>query len=326
MNPARSVVCRSWTVLATTGLAIIVFALFTGGSLSPARIWAGLNGQDALASTILLELRIPRILTAFTVGALLALAGSLMQVLLRNPLADPYVLGVSGGASLAALLLLMAGLGGLWLVGGAFAGGLAVMILVFSLGGRGCADPHQLLLTGVVLAAGMGAGISLILALAPPGQLPGMVFWLLGDLSSGSGHWLAGLAVLATGLLISLWLARPLNLMLRGSERAAMLGADPQSLQRHTYWIASLLTATAVSLAGNIGFVGLIIPHAVRLLSGSDHRQLLPQAAAAGGFFLVLADTLSRWLLAPMTLPVGIFTALTGVPVFLYLLHRRART
>ena len=325
MNPTRADARRSWMLLAAAALMVGGLALFAGGSLPAARIWAGLHGQDTLAHTIIFDLRIPRILTAFTVGGLLALAGSLMQVLLRNPLADPYVLGVSGGASLAALLVLMAGLGGLWLIGGAFAGGLAVMVLVFTLGGRVGADPQRLLLTGVVLAAGLGAGISLILALAPPGQLPGMVFWLLGDLSSGSGQWRAGLAVLAPGLLISLWLARPLNLMLRGPERAAMLGADPVKLQGHVYWIASLLTATAVSLAGNIGFVGLIIPHAVRLLGGADHRQLLPRATLAGGLFLVLADTLSRALLAPMTLPVGIFTALTGVPIFLYLLQRQSR-
>ena len=243
-------------------------------------------------------------------------------MLLRNPLADPYILGISGGAACGALLSLLAGLSASWVSGNAFIGALAAMTLVFGLARAGEVQTQtRLLLTGVVVASGFGALISLILATAPAARLPGMVFWLLGDLSYAAAPAL-GWATLGAGLVVSLSLARALNLLARGERVAAALGENPARLRGIIYLTASLLTAVAVTLAGAIGFVGLVVPHALRLLAGSDHRWLLPLAVLLGGSFLTLADTLARSLVAPIQLPVGVLTALLGVPVFLYLLGR----
>ncbi len=281
---------------------------------------------DDMAGRLVLELRLPRALSAFATGALLAMAGSLMQVLVRNPLADPYVLGISGGAAVAALLALLAGLGGLWLTGSAFGGALLAMLLVFGLAHRnGDWSPTRLLLTGVVLASGWGALVSFLLVVSPDSRLHGMLFWLMGDLAY-AGDPGPALAVLGLGLLACWPLARDLNVLQRGDLQAGALGVDTRKLQRRLYLLASLLTASAVVQAGSIGFVGLVIPHLVRLLGLTDHRLLLPGAALAGGGLLVLADTLARTLLAPQQLPVGIITALIGIPLFLHLLQRGART
>jgi iron complex transport system permease protein len=245
-------------------------------------------------------------------------------VLLRNPLADPYVLGISGGAAVATLLSMLAGLGAGWLRGNAFLGAMLSMLIVFGLSRAGAAwTQNRLLLTGVVVAAGWGAVISLILAMAPAAQVQGMLFWLIGDLSYASQPGVA-ITALVIGLAVSLWLARPLNLLMRGENVAATLGENPARLRLMIYLLASLLTAMAVTLAGSIGFVGLIIPHILRLAGGSDHRFLLPASVLFGGGFLTVADTLARSGAAPMQLPVGVLTALLGVPVFLFLLARRA--
>lgn len=291
--------------------------------LSAAQLGGALLGHgDDIATTVVRELRLPRALAAFAVGALLALSGALLQVLLRNPLADPYILGVSGGAAVATLLTILLGLGSAWMIGGAFAGSLLSTFLVFSLSRlHGAWTQNRLLLTGVVIAAGWGALISFILAVSPDSNLQRMLFWLMGDLSYAQ-HPLFGIAVLGAGLLVSLALARPLNLLARGDLAAAALGENPAHLRVSVYFLASLLTATAVTLAGSVGFVGLIIPHALRLVSGSDHRHLLPNTVLLGGSFLVLADTAARTAIAPAQLPVGVLTALLGVPVFLFLLAR----
>jgi iron complex transport system permease protein len=279
------------------------------------------GGGNELAARILFDLRWPRTAAAYVTGALLALAGGLMQVLLRNPLADPYVLGVSGGAAVAALLALLLGLGSIWLQGAAFSGALLSMALVFGLShGRGSWNVNRLLLTGVVVAAGWGAAISFLLALSPEENLRGMLFWLMGDLSSATVPREA-LAVLLIGLLVAFASGRSLNLLAHGELVAATLGVSIQPLRRAIYVLASLLTATAVMNAGTIGFIGLIVPHMLRLQGVRDHRRLLPAAALLGGSLLVLADTLARTLLAPRQLPVGILTALIGVPVFLSLLY-----
>ena len=271
---------------------------------------------------IVWALRLPRAATAFTCGALLAVAGTLMQVLLRNPLADPYVLGVSGGASVGALLALMAGAGSLLLQGAAFGGALLSTLLVFVLAhGRGSWNPGRLLLTGVVLAAGWGALISLLLSLGPDTGLRGMLFWLMGDLSQAQWPWW-GLLVLVAGLALVLPQSRALNLLINGDDQAAALGVAVARLRSLIYLLASLLTAGAVTLAGNIGFIGLIVPHLLRLLGARDHRLLLPAGVLLGGSLLTLADTLARTVLAPRQLPVGVLTALIGVPLFLLLLHR----
>jgi iron complex transport system permease protein len=204
-------------------------------------------------------------------------------------------------------------------------GALASIALVFGLSRAGGAwTQTRLLLTGVVLAAGWGASISFLLATAPGASLQGMLFWLMGDLSQAR-YPILGATVLVLGLALSLPLARPLNLLLRGELTAAALGERVEGVRVAVYFLASLLTAAAVTLAGSVGFVGLIIPHLLRLVSGSDHRTLLPNAVLLGGAFLVLADALARTLLAPRQLPVGVITALIGVPVFLFLLQRSAR-
>jgi iron complex transport system permease protein len=277
--------------------------------------------SEHTAALVIRELRWPRIAAAFTSGALLATAGALMQVLLRNPLADPYVLGVSGGASTGALLAMLSGLGTLWLHGAAFGGALLSMLLVFALAhGRGSWSSQRLLLTGVVVAAGWGALIGFLLAISPDQGLRSMLFWLMGDLSFAAAP-RAGALVLLGGLLLAMALGRSLNILTHGARTAAALGVTVPSLRRLIYVLASLLTATAVTTAGNIGFVGLIVPHMLRLLGLRDHRSLLPAAALLGGSLLIIADTLARNLLAPRQLPVGILTALVGVPLFLVLLR-----
>jgi len=247
-------------------------------------------------------------------------------VLVRNPLADPYVLGISGGAAVAALLAMLLGLGGIWLTGSAFGGALLAMALVFGLArGRGSWTPTRLLLTGVVLAAGWGAVISFILATSPDRNIRGMLFWLMGDLGYVQTPEPA-LFILLLGLLACWPLGRDLNILIRGELQAGALGINSGRLQITLFLLASFLTATAVVQAGSIGFVGLVIPHIMRLMGFTDHRLLLPAAALAGGSLLVLADTLARTILAPQQLPVGIITALLGVPLFLYLLRREVTT
>ena len=314
--------------LALLAIAIVAFAVaLSVGSVPidlPGVVRALFAPADETQRTIVRELRLPRAIAAFATGGCLALAGALLQVLLRNPLADPYVLGVSGGAAVGALAMMLAGAVG-WLVSaGAFAGALASTVLVFALArGTGPWSPMRMLLTGVVIAAGWGAVVALVLSIAPEAQLRGMLFWLIGDLSAplyaGST-----LAVLALTLLVALAFARDLNALARGETVAAALGVDVARLPWLLFALSSLLTAVAVTTAGAIGFVGLIVPHAVRLVLGNDQRVLLPAATLAGGALLTLADTLGRRAFAPTELPVGVVTALVGVPVFVYLLRRSA--
>ncbi|AYF35429.1 FecCD family ABC transporter permease [Vreelandella sp. 21] len=319
-------------LLLLAALTSLVIALGVGSAqLSPAQIWQvvlgnlGYIGQDegnALARTMVLELRLPRALSAFAVGGLLAVAGALMQVLLRNPLADPYVLGLSGGASIGALAAMLGGLGGLAISGSAFGGALVSTLLVFGLAhGSGSWTPSRLLLTGVVVAAGWGAVITLMLALSPAERLPGMLYWLMGDLSYARAPWPPLLLLLATCVVL-MPLGRSLNVLARGPQQAAALGVAVRPLEWCIYIVASLLTAAAVTTAGSIGFVGLVVPHMLRLLLGNDQRLILPACALAGGTLLMLADTLARTMIAPEQLPVGVITALLGVPTFLFLLYR----
>jgi iron complex transport system permease protein len=313
--------------LLTLAPIAILSALMVGSvSLSTQDVFQSLFGtQTSPAAQIIQELRLPRALGAFSCGALLALAGVLMQVLLRNPLADPYVLGISGGAAVAALLAMLAGASGWWLTGSAFAGSLLSMFIVFGLAqGRGSWSPTRLLLTGVVVAAGWGACVSFILAIAPAKNLHSMLFWLMGDLSYVNSVW-PGMIVMIIGLGIALLASRRLNVLLHGSQQASALGVDVAKLRLVIYLLASLMTATAVTIAGSIGFVGLIVPHLVRLAGITDHRWLLPGSALLGGSLLVVADTFARTVLAPQQLPVGVIMAMIGVPLFLLLLHRHNR-
>lgn len=311
-------------ILALASLAAMVLSVGTGSvSVAPGQVLAVLLGEGSnLQQTLVLELRLPRTLSAFATGGLLAVAGALMQVLLRNPLADPYVLGLSGGAAVGALLAMLAGLGGLIVSGSAFAGALLATLMVFGLAhGTGSWTPSRLLLTGVVVAAGWGAVITLMLAISPAQRLPGMLYWLMGDVSYARSPWPAlGLLLLVCLLVVPL--GRSLNVLARGPMQAAALGVAVRPLEWTIYILASLLTATAVTMAGSIGFVGLVMPHMLRLVLGNDQRLILPACALGGGALLVLADTLARVVIAPEQLPVGVITALLGVPTFLYLLYR----
>ncbi len=291
------------------------------------QLWAALANGTGTESAVIWGLRLPRALNAYATGALLALSGSLLQVLLRNPLADPYTLGVSGGASVAALTAMLLGLGALSVGAATALGAGAAILLVFALarGGEGVWSANRLLLTGVVCAAGFGALVSLILSLSPPGRLPGMIFWMLGDLGHDDHIGLAW-AALALGLTLAMARGRALNVLARGEQVAAALGENIARLRWTVYFLASITTAAAVTVAGTIGFVGLIVPHALRLLGLHDHRFLLPAACLLGGSFLTAADTLARTVIAPAQLPVGVITALVGVPVFLWLLTRTRHT
>lgn len=313
--------------LAVLAAAALAGSLFVGSvALAPGAVFATLAGHgSSLDRALVLSLRLPRSLAAFATGGLLGIAGALMQVLLRNPLADPYVLGVSGGAAAGALLAVLAGLGTAAATGTAFAGALVTMLVVFVLAhGRGSWAPTRLLLTGVVVAAGWGAVVSLLLALSPNTTLRSMLFWLMGDLAYRSA-WHVPLAVLAAALVLGIPVARPLNVLARGELRARALGVAVRPLTLGIYVAASLLTAVAVVEAGTIGFVGLIVPHMIRLVAGSDHRVVLPGAALGGGTLLTVADLLARSVAAPRDLPVGVVTAALGVPLFLYLLLRTRR-
>ena len=316
-------------VLAICSAGSLLAALLIGSvPLSAAQVLDALfaqsqGGAHNIAHDIVWQLRVPRALAAFVCGALLAGSGVLLQVLLRNPLADPYVLGVSGGAALGALGAMVLGASLAVLNAAAFCGAAAAIAIVFALSFRaGDWNPHRLLLTGVVLSAGFAALISLLLAVAPQAQLKGMLFWLMGDLSdagnSGNAWWL-----LAALLVVFAWRARSLDALALGAMKARALGVAVTPLQLLIYASAAAATVAAVLLGGSIGFVGMMAPHALRLLGVHEHRALLPAAALGGGMFVVLADILARTLWAPQQLPVGVFTALIGVPVLLLLLSRK---
>ena len=316
-------------------LALFIACLIGSVSLPVTEVVAALlelaGDNPSSLNAMLLELRVLRALAAFATGASLALAGVMMQTLLRNPLADPYVLGVSSGASVGALATMLL-LGAAWVINvGAFIGAMLISLLLyllarrdFRLGVPAEGRASLLLLTGVILAAGCGALVMLMLSIAPDENLRGMVFWLLGDLSAAQSSWFAW-GVLAVLLLVVLPLVRAINIFAMHDDMAATLGVPVGALRKGLFLGAAVLTATAVSMAGSIGFVGLIVPHGCRLALGSDHRVLLPASTLVGGIFLLLADTLARSIMAPQQLPVGVVTALIGVPVFLFQLHRHFR-
>ncbi len=278
-------------------------------------------------------LRLARASCALVVGALLSLAGTLMQLLLRNPLADPYLLGVSGGAAVGALLstlLLPATFSLFGLQGGALLGALWATGLLFVLARRSltlvalpAALPGvRLILTGVMVSTGFGALISLLLSLSPDAQLRGALFWLMGDLDT-DGYGVPAWIVFLVAAGWSLRVAPQLNVLSHGEATAHLLGLPVARLRIGILVTASVATAAAVSIAGAIGFIGLVVPHVLRLWLGNDQRVLLPAAMLGGGAALVLADLLARTAVAPLQLPVGVITALVGVPVFLAMLNRR---
>lgn len=314
--------------LAAITAASVIAALASGSAdVGFAAAWQAFSGSapDNIEHLVW-QLRMPRALTAFGVGGLLAVAGVLMQVLLRNPLAEPYILGSSGGAAVAALLAMMLGFGSALIDIAAFGGAMAATVLVFSIAqGSGSWAPARLLLTGVVLAAGFSAATTLLLALSPDQNLRGMLFWLMGDLSfaysPGRSLWLLAVIALA-GTLAS----RHLNVLARGELQAAIVGLPVAGFRLVIFAVTSLAVAVSVTTVGVIGFIGLVVPHLVRLVAGSDHRVVLPASALAGGSLLVIADTLARTVMAPRQLPVGALTAAIGVPLFLILMSRSRRS
>lgn len=308
--------------LAALSLLSFVIALLSGSvDTSFAVLWSELTQRsESLEAQVIYELRIPRASAAFIIGAMLALAGVIMQVLLRNPLADPYILGISGGAAVGALSAILLGLGGLWISNAAFGGAIVSILLVFGIANRvGAWSTLRLLLTGVVISAGWGAVINILLTTSSTNTVQSMLFWLMGDLSQSRITWLQPL-LLAIGAVGTLYYAKDLNVLARGERIALTLGVNVRQLRLLLYGIASVLTATAVTIAGSVGFVGLIIPHLLRLLGARDHRLLIPCSVLLGGSFLSIADTLSRTLINPQQLPVGVITAIIGVPTFLFIL------
>lgn len=306
--------------LALAGLAVI--ALAAGLVLGPAGVPLG----DLAGSGIVWSLRAPRAVLGFLVGGSLAVAGAGLQALVRNPLADPFLLGLSGGAGLGAVAAIALDFPGPWALPlAAFAGALVALVLVYRMGlvGGAALDPRILLLGGVAVGAFAAAITTAIVSLAEAAALRNAFLWLWGGLSAASWDTVLVLAVyIPLPLAVIAAAARPLDLMALGEEPARYLGADVETVKRRVYVAASLLTAAAVAVSGVIGFVGLIVPHIGRLLWGHRHRALLPVAFLGGGTLLVLADTLARTAVAPRELPVGIVTALLGVPLFVILLRR----
>jgi iron complex transport system permease protein len=321
-------------VLGTLTLVLILIALVALAT-GPTHVGVGevvdllLRGTGEPASRdIVLGVRLPRVVLGLLVGAALATAGAIFQALLRNPLADPYVLGVSGGAALAGIAVLA--LGGLLGVStrmvpiAAFGGGLfATALLYWVSGGPGRSGPTGLLLTGVVFNAFASAGIVFLASIAGFFDGSRIFLWLIGHLSAVEID-AAGIvaASVVVGLVVACVLSRSLNLIALGDETAAQLGVPVDLHRRLLLLSTSLMVGAAVAVSGLIGFVGLIVPHALRLVIGSDHRMLIPAAALTGAGFLVLSDTLARTVLDGRELPVGAVTALVGGPLFIFLLRR----
>lgn len=337
-HPAQAQRQRAMLVIGALLLCAIASLLFSGmtGSIAvplaemPDALRQLVQGESSLAAS-LLELRTGRALTAFVTGGALALAGVMMQALLRNPLADPYVLGISAGASVGALLALLLMASAIVVDMAALAGAVGVSMLLYLLARRDLrsglaleAGTSMLLLTGVILSSACMALVTLMLSIAPEGRLRSMIFWMIGDLA-GAPLRLAPWVVLGAALLYALRSARAMNVVALHAEAAATLGIRVGSLRKGLFFVSGVLTASAVTSAGSVGFVGLIVPHACRFAFGPDHRVLIPAAVLAGGSFLVLCDTLARTVIAPQQLPVGAITAIIGAPVFLYQLHRLRR-
>ena len=317
-------------------LALSILAALSWGSVAiswramPALFWQWISGaQLSPPAMVLWEIRLPRILLAGLIGGVLAVVGASLQALLRNALADPYVLGVSSGAALGAVV------GGL--VGGslheasltlflwAFAGSLLTLVVLYRISSvHGLLPVQTLLLAGVVINAIFSALVLFAVAMVEPSRLFGLLSWLMGSIGSADYRIVGLLFVYSLiGLLLLFGKAEQLNLLTLGDESAKSLGVEPERLKRFVFIVTALLTGAVVSLSGMIGFIGMMVPHALRLLIGPDHRFLLPAAAVVGAAFLILADLMARSLLAPTELPVGVITALLGGPFFLFLLWQR---
>ncbi len=324
------------TALLAAVLAVVaVVSLGLGPVSIPAREMGGCLLQAATGHTahmtsdcrmIVLDLRLPRVLLALLVGAALSVAGAGFQALLRNPLADPYVLGVSSGAALGAILAMMVAPNApLATMGAAFIGALVTVAAVYFLGRRGGQlDSYTLLLAGVISASFFSAVIMFLMTSLPGRDLRGIAFWLMGDLSSPLPvrlGWLMLVTWLTIGAIYTT--SADLNLIAGGEREAAHLGVNVGRVKLVVYLGGSLLTALAVSVSGAIGYIGLLVPHVMRMLFGSDYRLLIPASALGGAIALIVADSLARTVVAPTELPVGAMTAIAGAPVFIYLLRRK---
>lgn len=314
---------KGWLVYGTMLAALLcacLLSLFAGA----VRVSAG----EFLQSPIV-RLRVARILLAIVAGAGLSVAGVIFQALLRNPLAEPYVLGVSSGAGLGAAVAIILGFGvlGTWMLPAtAFAGALGAIVLVYAMAREpdGTLPVQTLLLSGVIVSAVLGSVLMFLVSSSPAESLHDVVWWLLGNLQIFDWGLLRIIAaVVLAGVLLTVLLARDLNVMTLGEEGAAHLGLHVKRTRMVFFLAGSLVTAAAVAGCGLIGFVGLIVPHSVRLALGPDHRRLVPASALAGATFLVLADAFARTVIAPVEIPIGVVTSLLGGPFFLFLLRRR---
>jgi len=330
----RNYLLTTIALLAVTMLVCMTLALnFGAGKVSLLHLIQA-DGLSTIDRTILLEVRLPRVIFAGVLGGALAVAGVVFQALLRNPLADPYVLGVSGGASIGGVLAILLGLGaaGGWLGNiavpvCAFAGALAALILIqYMATVDGRLTVYTVLLTGVIFNAFAAALIFFIQSIASLERLHDIVFYLMGRIPTPDTRTLVLLTCTIVIATLFLWfMGRQFNALSLGEETATQLGVPVESVKRRTFILGSRLTGLSVAVAGLIGFVGLVVPHMLRLLFGPDHRLLIPAAFLGGGAFLVIADLFARLVLAPNELPVGVITALIGGPFFIYLLRSRSR-
>jgi len=324
LTPARSL---AWL----TGLALLLAVCLGLGLLFGSGGFLVPGSLSSVESSILYKVRLPRVLLAAVLGGSLTGAGIVFQALLRNPLADPYVLGVSGGASIGGVLALVTGLG--LLLGPlavplcAFGGALAALLFIYRIAAvNGRLTVYTVLLTGVIFNAFSGAFIYFIQSVASLQQLHAIVFYLMGSVPSYGYGTIALLFATCLAACAGLFaMTRSYNALSLGEEAAMQLGVDTEGLKRNTFLLGSLLTGLAVAVAGLIGFIGLVVPHLLRLILGPDHRLLLPAGALGGASFLVLADLVSRVVVAPNEIPVGVVTALVGGPFFLVLMKRRGR-
>ena len=310
----------------SVGLVCVVSALvcvaFGSIDLSAGEILEAIRSRDNVHWVVLSQLRFPRVLVAFMSGALLAMSGCLLQTLLRNPLADPYIFGISSGASLGVLMSMSFALGVSALVGG-FIGAAIVVVSVAVLSNAGSGwNPYRLILTGVMVSAGLNAVISLILLLSPPEMMKGMLFWMMGDLTYAEPR-LISVVMFFVILIFSVFYGRGLDVLSLGSERARAIGVSVRRMEVAIYVLAAMASAVVVVEAGAIGFIGLVVPHMVRMIGVWQHQKLVPLAAFVGGAMVAIADTLARSAWAPIQLPVGAITAILGVPILIYLLNRK---
>jgi len=332
---AKKVILLS-TLLGILLILIILFSLTVGSVKVPLLRSITILFQSILGvksegteieQAIILSLRFPRAILAGLVGAGLSVSGAIFQALLRNPLADPYILGVSGGAAVGAVIAILLGLStlSLGLPLASFVGALVTIMVVFYFGRQDKkVHPNTLLLAGVITSSFLSALIMFFISVSQKEELHTIIFWLMGDFSFSSAEAIYMiLPYILLGILLLYFNARELNLILSGEENALQLGVDVDRLRLTSYLAASLITAASVSVCGLIGFVGLIIPHSARLVLGPDHRLLIPSSALIGASFLIASDTFARILLAPIELPVGVITAAFGGPFFIYLLKTR---